>query len=318
MPHSARYLPSFLATKSLFGISVVNLCLVVLSGSVYGQEPGQTPRPKVDDSVVQPIPDDLKVRLDKSLKRFEAVTDGPFRLRGQDEQLPPGFLEKGNIEMEAYNYVLAHAAKQPLDLLRKYSAKDVPIQNLWADVRRDYFRDLIYLKGILRRLQPLKPDDALYKDDGISKIYEAWIIPEGASNFICLVVSELPEGIELGADLNVRVAFDAYYFKHYHYESGQKKADGKHQWMAAPLFIGRSFENLGPVPSDGPVFSGTMLVSVLAGLSTIVLVAVTLGVWFRRGDRRVRAATERRLQESVSFENIPDDGTPANRISEHQ
>jgi hypothetical protein len=313
MPHSARYFSNWLPAKPLVGLSILTLCFLKTSGISIGQEPGQTPQPKVE---LPQASEEERVRLDRTLRWFDAVTEGPFRLRGQEEKLPPELEGKGLIEMKAYNYVLAHAAKQPMDLLRKYSVKDVQYQSLLADVRRDYFRDLIHFKGVLRRLQPLKPTEELASIDGIKRLYEAWIIPDGAKDFLCLVVSELPEDIKEGDDLYVRVAFDAYYFKHYHYQSSKKKSDGKPQWMAAPLFLGRSFENLGPPPSEGPIFSGTMLIGVLSGLSIIILIAVSLGVWFRRGDRKVRALTERRLHESVSFENIPESETPAARLSD--
>ena len=174
----------------------------------------------------------------------------------------------------------------------------------------------MHYKGTIRRLQPLKPTDDLRDTAGIKQLYEAWIVPDGYSNFLVLVVSELPEGVSLGEDQYQRAAFDAYYFKHYHYETRQKKADGKNQWMAAPMFLGRSFEPLPPM-DDGPVFTGSMLAGVLGGLAAIVLTAVGLGLWFRRGDRHVKAELDRR-HDHVTFDDIPPGpDVPVNRISDH-
>lgn len=294
--------------------------LALLAGPALGQEPtrvpGQSSQPKVVGPAAPDAPEEERVRLDRTAEWFQVVSDGPFRLRGQDEKLPDELAEaRGKLEMKAYNYVLAFAKDKPPDLLRKYSTKDVPFSNLLADVRRDYFRDLMYFRGTIRLLQPLKPTDELRDLDGIAQLYELWMVPDGYSNLLCLVVSELPDGVTTGADLHQRAAFDAYYFKHYHYESGQKKPDGKNQWMSAPLFLGRSFEPLPPL-DDGPAFTGSLLAGVLGGLSAVVLVAVGLGLWFRRGDRRVRAVAARR-NDHVKFDDGPGPDGPANRITDH-
>jgi hypothetical protein len=301
-------------TGRRFGWIVVALLAAPVVGQEPTVEPGQTPRPKVEGPVVRDVPEDELVRLDKGLAWFNDVTDGPFRLRGQDEKLPDKLAEaRAEYEMKAYNYVLDFAKDKPLDLLRKYSAKDVPFSNLLAAVRSDYYRDLLHYKGTIRRLQPLKPTEDLLKTAGLKQLYEVWMVPDGYSNLLCLVVTELPEGVMPGEDMFQRAAFDAYYFKHYHYESRQKKADGKNQWMAAPLFLGRSFEPLPPL-DEGPMFTGTMLAGVLGGLSALILTAIALGLWFRRGDRHVKVELDRR-HDHVTFDDIPD--APVNRISDH-
>lgn len=273
-------------------------------------EKGQTAPPKAEGPPRE-IPESELVQLDKNLPAFKAVRDGPFRLRGQDVLT----IEQEKLagwELDAYNYVLEFARRQPMERLRAYSAKDVQFNNLLLDnVRKEYLRDLIHFKGTLRRIQPLKPTEALDKTDGIEKLYECWIAPDGSANFLVLIVSEVPPGVEMGLSVRYRVAFDAYYFKHYHYESDEKKPEGKgNQWKMAPMFLGRSFEVL-PNADEGPVFTGSMLAGVLGGLATIVLIAVGLGWWFRRGDREVKAAATRRIQESVKFEETAGPDSPA-------
>jgi hypothetical protein len=313
VPRSIRRIPR---TGLRFGRISVGL-LVLMAGPAAGQEPGQTLRPKVEGPVVRDVPEEELVRLDKSLPWFKAVTDGPFRLHGQDEKLPDERAEAlAAYEVNAYDYDLHFAKDKPLDLLRKYSAKDVPFSNLLAAVRSDYYRDLLHYKGTIRRLQLLKPTEDLVKTAGIKQLYEAWMVPDGYSNVLVLVVSELPEGVSPGEDQFQRAAFDAYYFKHYHYESGEKKADGKHQWKFAPMFLGRSFEPLPPL-DDGPVFTGSMIAGVLGGLAVILLIAVALGLWFRRGDRHVKKELDRR-HDLVTFDDIPPGpDAPVNRITDH-
>ncbi len=289
--------------------------LIGAGPSFTQDELGQTPRPKAEGPVRTPT-DKERVQLDRTLDWFKVVADGPFRLRGKLENLSLEQERLGRVEEKAYNYVLSHASKQPLERLREYADKDVPIANLFADVRLEYRSDLLHYKGVLRDLQKLKPTDDLRGIDEIQDLYEAWIVPDGASNFVCLVVSELPEGMKTGTELDRKVAFDAFYFKHYHYETREKKADGKHQWRAAPLFLGRSFEDLGP-PDTARPFTGSMLAGVLGGLTTIILIALGLGLWFRRGDRHVRSRANNRIHEAVTFDNVPGDEVPVNRISEH-
>jgi hypothetical protein len=321
MSDGPRYSRHISRTSIRFGWIAVGLLVCLIAAPTTAQEPtvepGQTPRPKVEGPVVRDVPEEVFVRLNKDLDWFKVVTDGPFRLRGQDEKLPDELAEfRGQREMDAYNYVLHFASDKPLDMLRRQSAKDVPFSNLLAPVRSDYYRDLLHYKGTIRRLQALKPTDDLRRS-GIQQLYEAWMVPDGHSNVLCLVVTELPAGVAFGEDLYQRAAFDAYYFKFYHYESGEKRPDGKgNQWKSAPLFLGRSFEPLPPL-DDGPVFTGTMLAGVLGGLSAIVLTAVALGLWFRRGDRHVKTELDRR-HDHVTFDDIPaGPDVPANRISDH-
>jgi hypothetical protein len=315
-PHVRR----IFRTRFRFGRIAFGLVLV-LAGPTAAQnptlEPGQTPPPKVEGPVVRDLPEEELVRLDKSLDWFKTVTDGPFRLRGQDEKLPDELAEyRAKAELKAYNYVLHFAKDKPPDLLRKYSAKDVPFSNLLAPVRSDYFRDLLHYKGTIRRLQPLKPTEDLEKTAGIKQLYEAWMLPDGYSNVLVYVFTELPEGVKTGEDVFQRAAFDAYYFKHYHYESAEKKGDGKPQWKFAPMFLGRTFEPLPPT-DDGPVFTGGMVAGVMGGLAVILLTAVVLGLWFRRGDRKIKAELDRR-HDLVTFDDIPaGPDAPVNRISDH-
>jgi len=120
-------------------------------------------------------------------------------------------------------------------------------------------------------------------------------------------VSELPEGITPGEDQTASVAFDAYYFKLWHYESRRPKDQNdrdKKQWERAPLFLGRSFEVLPPEPPE-PTYSPTMLTGIAVGLGALVVLGIGTALWFRRGDRRVGSSTRERIHESVSFENIP-------------
>jgi len=277
-------------------------------GQSSGPEPGQTPRPKSEPPVLPS--EEESVRLDKKMRQFYAVRDdAPFRYRGKEMGGVPE-VNAANDELEAYNYTIEFASRKDPALLRKYSDKKVPWGNLYGEIRHDYLRELLHFEGKMVFLAPFKPTDSLVAA-GITTLYEAWLYPTGSPELICLVVTELPKGVEPGENLNVWVSFDAYYFKYMQYQSRQEKpkekqaagAD-KQQWRRAPLFIGRTFEKLDYTEPEVAFFSGGMFYGVLGALLVLIAVGAALSFWFRRGDRAIKAASQRRIQDSIQFENV--------------
>jgi len=303
-PLSSRW--SFVP-PALRGPAVVVCVTLVLAVPARPQEPGQTPRPTPTEPIKELSEEEL-VRLDKNLEYFRSVEDdAPFIARGQ----PISDVRKGTaaeIELKAYEVVLSHARRQSVERLQKYAVRDVPYANLFRPIRQDYLRELLHVEGQLGLVLAMKPTDNLRDLDGIDKLYEAWVFPKGSDDPLCLVVSELPEGVKPGEDLKVWVSFDAYYFKLFHYESrqGKDKSEGKKQWRKAPLFLGRTFEVTGPVVADnsGP-YSGSMLAALAIGMALLIGIALAFTFWFRRGDRNVASGNRRRLEENVSFDSVP-------------
>src|SRR4030095_14558787 len=78
-------------------------------------------------------------------------------------------------ELKAFDYILAFAKDQPLERLRKYSAKNVPLANLFYPIRKDYIRELIHIEGKLALVLELKPTDDLKDFEKFEHIYEAWV-----------------------------------------------------------------------------------------------------------------------------------------------
>ncbi|HJZ91132.1 MAG TPA: hypothetical protein VKE40_09685 [Gemmataceae bacterium] len=299
------------------------LCIAVLAAlPAVAQEPGQTPRPTPMEPIKEP-PEEELVQLDKTLEYFRFVEDdAPMIFRGQQISDVRRSAAAAN-ELTAYNYVLAHARRQPVERLQKYATRNVPVANLFRPIRQDYLRELLHFDGRLSLVLAMKPTEDLKSLAGIDQLYEAWIFPRGSNKLVCLVVSELPEGVKPGEDQNSSVSFDAYYFKLWHYESRQPLKDSKdkdkHQWQQAPLFLGRTFEVTGPVAAEpaGP-YSGTMLGGLAGGIALLIALAVGFTIWFRRGDRHTAAASRRRLEQTATFDDVPDaPAAPVNRISEH-
>jgi hypothetical protein len=302
--------------RAALGLSALLLCALTLP--VPGQdEPGQTPRPKPTEPLRQPTDEEL-VRLPRDHEYFKFVEDeGPLLNRGNPIVDPKlGYAAK--MELKAYDFILAHAKEQPAERLRRFSIKNVPFDNLFRPIKQDYLRELLHFEGRLALVLAMKPTDELKNLDGVDQIYEAWITPRGSRHFACLVVTELPPGIQPGENQTANVAFDAYYFKLFHYESREPKdrADPeKKQWHKAPMFLGRTFD---VTAADEPAttYSATMLAVVVTGLIALGLVALGMGLWFRRGDRRIQAGARERLHQSVSFDEFPDAPAPVNRISD--
>jgi hypothetical protein len=302
--------------RAAVGLSVLLVC--AFAGGVRGQnEPGPTPRPQSAEPPRQPTEEEL-VRLPKDHEYFKSIQDeGPFLNRGKPITDPKlGYA--ATMELKAYDFILAHAMRQPVERLRKYSIKNVPVENLFHPIRQDYVRELLHFEGRLAAVLEMKPTDELRDLDGAQHLYEAWVSLRGSDKFACLVVTELPPGIAPGENQTANVAFDAYFFKEWHYESRRvkdpsKDAD-KRQWERAAMFLGRTFDVRPQTPE--PTYSPMTLALVVTGLLALGMVALGIGLWFRRSDRRVQAGTRDRLHELVSFDEIPESPAPANRIGD--
>jgi hypothetical protein len=193
-------------------------------------------------------------------------------------------------ELAAWNRVVLHAHKFTAEELEHAARTDLTFADLFTDGRIDYKLDLVKLKGRLIRVKKGESTKRLL-EAGVSAWYEGWLVPDGEprGNPVCLVMTDLPEGIEPKSSMDRRVAFAGYSFKRLHYESGeQDSADPKrHVWKAAPLLIGRSVTLL----PDEDVTSGWstwFFPGIAVGVAFIVGVALILTWWYRSGDRKAQ------------------------------
>jgi hypothetical protein len=275
-------------------------------------KPSETPRPV---ELPPELTEAQRVKLDRGLDWFKYIEDNA----------PVRSADKNEDEHAAFNYILQHAAKQEPAALARHALRDVPFPNLVEDIRRDYQLELIHIEGRVVRIDELKATDMLAKTTPIQKLFEVWLFPRERANQdnpICLMVSELPEGVKPGRLLSHWVGFDAYSFKLLKYESGQKLENGKHQWRVAPLFLGRSFYLI-ETPSDDDVWSfrGMFVPAVVTVIVLVGVTALAINWYFQRGDKAVRAQLARRPVPNPfsTPDSPPQSGTskPGNAWSEN-
>jgi hypothetical protein len=307
-------IPGSARPRAVFGWAA--FLLLALAVRSPGQDDyKQTPRPEPTAPIPQPTDEEL-VRLDRQFEYFKFVEDdAPFGGRGKPIA-DPTLSYAAKMELKAYDYVLAHAKRQPIERLGAHSIKNVPVENLFRPIRQDYLRELLHIEGRLALVLEMKATDGLRDLEGVDKLYEAWITPRGSDKFVVLVVPELPVGIQAGENQTANVAFDAYYFKLFHYESRQPKdrtEPDRKQWHRAPMFLGRTFRVTG-VDEPAPTYSPMMLAVIVSGLGALGLFGLILALWFRRGDRRIQADARERLHQAVTFDELPAPPGPVNRI----
>lgn len=113
----------------------------------------------------------------------------------------------------------------------------VPLFREPLKVRGDFF----YLKGIARRIVPIRVEDAdINQRFGITHYYEVFLFPDEVPETpIVVLVPELPQGVQPGSDLGyyVELAVPAFFFNTWSYEKG-KNEEGKPIHRLAPLLIG--------------------------------------------------------------------------------
>jgi len=307
-------MPYSTCPKSVAGWLAIFVCALALSQSLSrADEPGQTPRPTPTEPVREP-PEEELVRLDKKNPYFALLEmEGPWENRGQPIADPKRW-GKADAEIKAYDYILGFAKRQPVERMRKYSVRNVPVENLFRPIKQDYFLELLHFEGKLALVQARKPTPGLQDLEQVEEIYDVWLFAKGTNKLLNLIVTELPTGIQPGKNQTAQVAFDAYFFRLLHYESQQAKDRSnpdKRQWESAPMFLGRTFEVLPPEP-PAATYTPTMVLGVAIGLAILAAVGFILALWFRRGDRRIGTKARDRIHESVVFENIPDPPGPVN------
>jgi hypothetical protein len=243
-----------------------------------------------------PAPEANRIELDKNLRIFRCVRDNS-RLLEPTERWE---------EHAAWALIARHARRFGTAELERAAARNVKFADLFREHRLDFQFDLIHLEGRLIGLWRKTPPAQL-AEVGVP-CYEGWVIPKEESsggNPVCILMTELPAGLEPQPGkpddplLNRYVTFAGYSFKLYQYRSGEYRKDRPTEKVMkrAPLLIGRSV-TMHDDPASGvrDEWRYGFVLPMLGVLGVILAVALGLGWYFRRGDRRVRAEVEARTR----------------------
>lgn len=266
-----------------------------------------TPVPPPPATRPDPKADDPKFKCDKFVlnkDRFDyANIEDDAPVKGEDEN--------NGHEFRSYNDIVLQVRQFPTAELEQCARKNLTFRDLVKDVRRDYQFDLVYFEGRLKSLREAKPNKPL-AEAGVKTLYEAWVFPTDAADPMCVVFTELPEGLTPANEYAIGkpVRFAGYSFKLMRYESkAPNKTDPtRGQVRRAPLILAKTL-TLIPVPDvdAGKNWREGFIPGLLALLGSIVTVTLGLTWWFRRGERGFRREREARYDTQNPFA-APADG----------
>jgi len=271
----------------------------------------------IPDEATAIAPDDVasKIKLQKRDDAWDSVRDKKPLVVSRDEN---------SLEYNLYNMVAQHASLFSPEDLRTHSRKDFAYADLLADIRQQYLRELLHVKGTLVRLRKLEATGRLKATAGIQNLYEGWIIHESNEShtdphMFQVVLTELPPGLEPGGKLNHKVAFDGYYFKLHGYETKEKNEKGENIWRMSPLLIGRSIEVMEPDPSPWAI-ANPVVPALMIFFAILIVGVFILMYWLRRSDRIVQTQAREALTKLNPFDNAPvppiEPGSDWNRVQE--
>jgi hypothetical protein len=258
--------------------SAVLFALLALPALAPAAPAGDTPPPDEAGAPAEAPPFHHGLELPPDLR-----ADADLLKFVEDDQ-PIAGLDFNDREVAAYNYLVNHAKSQPDELLRKYAARDITFAHLMSTHGHEYRGALVHGKGRLKRLLKMNAPKML-REDGIETLYEGWVFPDPNHPYpFCVLFTEKPDNLPLGAEIDEWVAFEAYSFKRYKY-----KAQDDH-WRLCPLLIGKSMR-LASAPEDSirKAFQWTFVPLAVGTIGTLVVAAVCFTWYFRQGDRALRS-----------------------------
>ncbi len=222
-------------------------------------------------------------------------------------------------EAKAYCQALIAANQTSAQAFANSARHDVTFAHLFEEPEK-YRGQVVHFAGRVVRVRRFDPPDTVKGDVfGINDLYEAWIFdPEiHGANPVCVVFTQLPPGLPVKEAMNIPVAFDAYFFKRYRYQA-------KDGWHDCPLFIGHTLQvkKAQPAATESAAhvmssFTTNLVIAVLLMFLGTVGLALLLGWWYRRGDRRIHTILAGARTPEFPEPDMPtleaDDSVPADQ-----
>jgi hypothetical protein len=259
----------------------------------------------------EPVPASNGEQSQKSDDRLECPSTW---LESIEDDAPLRKVTENREEYYAYNLFVTHAHKIAPELLAKNARKELTFRLLYGDERSKYRGEIVHVQGRLKRLIWIGSNPDLMKA-GIKDVYEAWIFEAAYfSNPTCVVLTELPPGLETGEDIrNVWVACDGYFFKRLMYDTPEINEKTKRPVKRlAPFVIGHTASLYQPEISEAEkqsdLWSYFVPVLIICAFGMVGL-AFFLHRWFVSGDRKAHAA----LQNAKPTEFVAPTEPPAYR-----
>lgn len=241
-----------------------------------------------------------------------------------EDKTPIPSWQENYSEAMAYVRTLVVAHDTSLEAFAAGAQRDLTFAHFWEEPKK-YRGEVVRLEGTLTRVRRFDPPPTAQRE-GVRNLYEGWICDPKihGANFMCIIFTELPPGLEVAEKMKQPVVFYGYFFKIYRY----KAADGHAR--AAPLLIGHMPEiprSLTPVNSNN-----VMLVILFLGcVAGTVVLAVALAIWYSQGDKKIRArltdaSAARFIDSTANFEKSleleppgtapePEDGAQDDRMT---
>ena len=284
---------------------VVWVVIAVLGcNTLYGEEPPSVSPGVVPVPTTNHPPSSVSKTLTTNARNYFLEKDS-FLLSAVEDDAPIRSESENSLEFDAYNQVILKAHEFTVDELESVARKDVTFKDLVKPIRADFRYDLIGFEGRLlqlRRMEPTKP----LKEAGVKDLYEAWLFPVDGIDPMCVILTELPAGLEPSLRYNPpkRVRVAGYFFKLMWYESSQPdpKDLTRGRYRKAPLLMAKSLRLLPQPSSDAGEAWRTEFLPAMLGLFLLVTgLAFMLNWYFKRGDRRLQSEREARLERANPF-----------------
>ncbi len=217
-------------------------------------------------------------------------------------------------QVQAYCDLVMHARKFPQNELEQHAVV-VPWKSLMLAERESYRYELLKFEGQLLRVLKFDAPGEL-ANQGVTTLYEAWLFTEKEEHAICLIFSELPDGLTISKHFDPAkyAVITGYFFRSNSYTSEKKnEKTERNEVRRAPYLIGHSISYKAAPNADASSFVQGFLPGILISVALLSALVLGLAWWFRSSDRAGKAALERRRNNPELV--IPNTDFPADSDS---